>query len=110
MLKKMKISVAEAQKELSKVDRPFVELWHHGSLTVEIYKPEKIDLQNPHDRDEIYVVISGEGTYYLEGQRTAFQAGDFLFAPAGAEHRFENFSENFSTWVFFYGPKGGEQT
>ncbi len=34
--------------------------------------------------------------------------GDFLFVPAGVEHRFENFTSDFATWVFFYGPVGGE--
>jgi hypothetical protein len=28
--------------------------------------------------------------------------------PAGAVHRFENFSNDFVTWVVFYGPQGGE--
>jgi len=31
-----------------------------------------------------------------------------LFVPAGVEHRFENFSDDFATWVIFYGPEGGE--
>lgn len=35
-------------------------------------------------------------------------AGDVLFVAAGVEHRFSNFSEDFVTWVFFYGPQGGE--
>ncbi len=30
------------------------------------------------------------------------------FVAAGVEHRFSKFSEDFSTWVFFYGPQGGE--
>ena len=29
-------------------------------------------------------------------------------AAAGVEHRFENFSDDFAVWVFFYGPEGGE--
>jgi hypothetical protein len=32
-------------------------LFRHGSLEVEFYRPEGVDLQQPHDRDEIYVVI-----------------------------------------------------
>ena len=40
--------------------------------------------------------------------RHGFSAGDFLFAPAGVEHRFVNFTDNFYTWVIFYGPEGGE--
>jgi len=105
----MKIGTVEALKNLSKVESPFLTLFEHGSLEVEIYKPEKVDLQQPHSRDEIYVVISGSGIFYLEGIRTEFSAGDFLFAKAGLEHRFEDFTKDFSTWVFFYGPEGGEK-
>jgi len=36
-----------------------------------------------------------------------FTAGDFLFVSAGVEHRFEEFSKDFKTWVIFFGPKGG---
>ncbi|MFT5765663.1 MAG: mannose-6-phosphate isomerase-like protein (cupin superfamily), partial [Saprospiraceae bacterium] len=40
--------------------------------------------------------------------RHIFEAGDVLFVPAGVAHRFEKFTEDFATWVIFYGPKGGE--
>jgi len=88
--------------------KPFRELFAHGSLALEIYKPEGADLQTPHSRDEAYVVISGSGTFVRGAVRTPFAAGDFLFAPANAEHRFEGFSDDFATWVIFYGPAGGE--
>ena len=35
-------------------------------------------------------------------------AGDAFFVAAGVVHQFENFSEDFVTWVVFYGPQGGE--
>jgi hypothetical protein len=31
-----------------------------------------------------------------------------FFTPAGWVHRFEDFSDDFATWVVFWGPKGGE--
>jgi len=31
-----------------------------------------------------------------------------LFVAAGEEHRFTEFTDDFATWVFFYGPEGGE--
>lgn len=104
----MTINTGDALRQLEKSGNLFLNVFSHGSLSVEIYKPEKIDLQKPHDRDEAYVVISGSGTFYLSGERKPFQTGSFLFVPGGAEHRFENFSDDFSTWVLFYGPKGGE--
>lgn len=88
--------------------REFVELFRHGSLVVEIYKPEGVDWQTPHTRDEVYVVISGTGWFVNGEVRERFVAGQVLFVPAGVVHRFEEFTANFSTWVFFYGPEGGE--
>jgi mannose-6-phosphate isomerase-like protein (cupin superfamily) len=75
---------------------------------VEFYKPEGVDRQTPHTRDEVYVVVSGSGTFFCGGTRRPFEAGEVLFAAAGVEHRFEDFTPDFATWVFFYGPEGGE--
>ena len=105
----MKINPKEALQKLAKHDGPFKTLFNHGTLEVEIYKPEKVDLQQPHTRDEVYVVISGTGEFLNGEVRTTFGPGDFLFVPAGVVHRFENFTDDFSTWVLFYGPEGGEQ-
>lgn len=104
----MKISSQEALDSLRKSGNVFTELFKHGTLSVEIYAPDKVDHQKPHDRDELYVVVAGRGVFYNDGKRCAFEPGTFLFVPAGIEHRFEAFSEDFVTWVFFYGPKGGE--
>jgi len=86
----------------------FIEAFAHGSLVVELYAPPGRDSQSPHDRDEVYFVISGSGEFVLAGERSPFAGGDALFVPAGVEHRFENYSPDFATWVVFYGPRGGE--
>lgn len=83
-------------------------LFEHGSLELEIYAPRGRDPQEPHDRDEIYVVVSGTGTFLNGRRRHRFKPGDLLFVPAGTVHRFEDFSDDFATWVIFYGPSGGE--
>lgn len=104
----MQISEKEALEKLSNSKQLFLELFSHGTLSVEVYKPILKDLQQPHEKDEVYLVISGKGDFYCNGKTIKFQKGDFLFVPAGTEHRFENFSDDFSTWVIFYGVKGGE--
>lgn len=105
----MKINAKSALEELSKIKSPFLTVFEHGTLSVEVYKPEKVDLQQPHTRDEVYIIISGTGEFLNDGVRTSFAPRDFLFVPAGIEHRFENFTDDFSTWVLFYGPEGGEK-
>jgi mannose-6-phosphate isomerase-like protein (cupin superfamily) len=106
----MKIASNEALQQLSDSKQLFLELFRHGTLSVEVYKPNEKDHQQPHEQDEVYVIIAGEGDFYLDGKTSKFKTGDFLFVPAGLEHRFENFSDDFSTWVIFYGPKGGEKS
>ncbi|AFD05591.1 cupin domain-containing protein [Solitalea canadensis] len=105
----MQITTTDALKKLDDSKELFLELFKHGTLSVEVYKPVGADFQTPHERDEVYVIISGSGDFYSDGKYYPFKPGDFLFVAAGVGHRFEKFTEDFSTWVIFYGPKGGEQ-
>jgi mannose-6-phosphate isomerase-like protein (cupin superfamily) len=103
-------SVADALDAVSRIREgiPSAFVFEHGTMQVKMYSPNGQDLQKPHTRDEIYVIARGSGWFVNGGERHAFQAGDVLFVPAGVPHRFEEFSEDFSTWVMFYGPEGGE--
>lgn len=86
----------------------FATVFEHGTLAVEVYAPRGTDAQQPHARDEAYIVARGSGEFVAEGERVSCEANDFLFAAAGVPHRFENFTEDFAVWVLFYGPEGGE--
>lgn len=104
------IKLADAQNALPTRDgKLYDERFRHGTLTVEIYAPKGEDLQQPHTRDELYIVAAGRGWFFVEGQRFQFAPGDALFAAAGEVHRFEDFTEDLLTWVVFYGPEGGER-
>ena len=81
---------------------------HHGTMRVGVYAPRGTDHQKPHGQDELYIVISGTGRFYLDGSESHFNPGDVLFVGAGSEHRFENFTDDFAAWVVFWGPDGGE--
>jgi mannose-6-phosphate isomerase-like protein (cupin superfamily) len=81
---------------------------HHGTMKIGVYAPRSQDLQSPHTRDELYIVARGEGEFVKNGVRRRFKANDAIFVEAHANHCFENFSEDFATWVVFWGPEGGE--
>ena len=99
----------EALEQIPNPDgKRFAVVFNHGSLDVELYAPRGHDPQQPHTRDEVYIVKSGSGTYVNGDKRDSFGPGDFLFAEAGIVHRFEDFTDDLAVWVLFYGPEGGE--
>ncbi len=87
---------------------PFVRMMSGGTMSVEVFAPQGADMQQPHAQDELYFIHSGTGQIVINGQRFEATVGDAFFVAAGVAHKFENFSDDFVTWVVFYGPQGGE--
>jgi mannose-6-phosphate isomerase-like protein (cupin superfamily) len=58
------------------------------------------DRQQPHEDDELYVVLEGRGTLEVEGRSFDVTPGSAIFVPAGAEHRFTGY-EDLSVLVVF---------
>jgi mannose-6-phosphate isomerase-like protein (cupin superfamily) len=105
----MRLHVNDVLARLPTPDgKRFAVAFEHGSLSVELYAPRGTDPQQPHSRDEVYVVVEGSGDFVHGSERSRFGPGDLLFVPAGVPHRFEGFSDDLVTWVIFYGPEGGE--
>lgn len=103
------ISIEKAIEHLQKeTESRSTVLLKYGTMSVEYYAPQYVDPQTPHRQDEIYVIASGSSIFFRNGERVQCKAGDILFVPARMEHRFEDFSDDFATWVIFYGKEGGE--
>ena len=99
-------------------------LLQHGSMQLRWYAPRRSDPQVPHDRDELYFIVSGTALFLRAVQSLPFGCedpgfghsydevdvapGDALFVPAGTDHRFKAISDDFGAWIVFYGPEGGE--
>jgi mannose-6-phosphate isomerase-like protein (cupin superfamily) len=106
---KYHVSIRDAMSHLPGLDgERFAVVFSHGSLEVEVFAPWGSDTQLPHSRDEVYIVVTGTGEFINGADRNRFGPGDFLFVPAGVEHRFVDFSDDLVVWVLFYGPEGGE--
>jgi len=58
------------------------------------------DRQQPHDDDEVYVLLEGRGALEVEGQKVELREGHAVFVPAGADHRFVGY-EQLSVLVIF---------
>ncbi|MGD9827159.1 MAG: cupin domain-containing protein [Hyphomicrobiaceae bacterium] len=108
------VSLAEARQAEIPAGARSALLMRHGSMSLRYYAPKGRDLQTPHDQDEIYLVASGRGLVAsgpdeARLERRVFGPGDAIFVPAGYVHRFEDFCDEFATWVVFWGPTGGER-
>ena len=77
-------------------------------MRVLLYAPRGQDTQTPHRQDELYVIQSGSGVFDKSGEKRPFGPGDVIFVEAHAEHRFADFTDDFSAWAIFWGPEGGE--
>jgi mannose-6-phosphate isomerase-like protein (cupin superfamily) len=51
------------------------------------------DRQQPHEDDEVYVVLAGRGTLEVAGNQVDLEQGHAVFVPAGAEHRFSGYEQ-----------------
>ena len=103
-----KLTARDALRRLAETKTDFARLIEKDGFDVSLYKPEKTDPQTPHARDELYVIASGSGKFFCGGETTAVTTGDVLFVAAGVEHRFENFTDDFATWVVFFGRRPGK--
>ena len=103
------VTIEQAVRLLNKEEKNrFTQVMKHGSMSVEYYAPRGVDNQTAHKQDELYIIVSGSGLFSSNNEKMEFGSGDVFFVPAGMEHRFENFTDDFATWVIFYGPEGGE--
>jgi mannose-6-phosphate isomerase-like protein (cupin superfamily) len=58
------------------------------------------DRQQPHEDDEIYIVLEGTGVLDVEGTKTELREGQAMFVPAGAGHHFSAY-QTLSLLVIF---------
>jgi len=58
------------------------------------------DRQQPHEDDEVYLVLEGTGVLDVAGKQVSLREGHAVFVPAGADHRFSAY-ERLSVLVIF---------
>src|SRR5919204_1940254 len=99
-----RIRVRDAQRRLEQAGGGYEIVHQSPGLEIGVYvlvAPEP-DRQQPHERDEIYVVLSGRGTLEVEGDSVELHEGDAAFVRAGDDHRFTGY-EGLSVIVIFAG-------
>jgi mannose-6-phosphate isomerase-like protein (cupin superfamily) len=79
---------------------PFLAL---STMTAGVYVlPEAgVDPQEPHQRDELYFVVSGKAKLQVEDASMSVGPGSTVFVKARVDHRFFDIEEELKVLVFF---------
>jgi mannose-6-phosphate isomerase-like protein (cupin superfamily) len=96
----------ELAKELESLEAsgaPYREFLRVPSLSCGIYRlpAGAVDLQSPHDEDEVYFVVSGRGRLRVDDTEKTVGRGSVLYVRATAEHSFFEIEEDMTLLVFF---------
>jgi mannose-6-phosphate isomerase-like protein (cupin superfamily) len=59
------------------------------------------DQQSPHEEDEVYYVVSGQGTLRAGPEEHPVQPGSIVFVAARVPHKFHSIKEALQLVVFF---------
>jgi mannose-6-phosphate isomerase-like protein (cupin superfamily) len=99
------LEIELTKRRLEESDGGYEVVHRSPGLEIGVYvlvAPEP-DRQQPHDDDEVYVVLEGRGVLTIEGEPVEVTEGKAVFVAAGAEHRFTSY-ESLSTLVVFARP------
>ena len=84
-------------------DRRFHIFLDNPTMRVEYlnYSAGHLDMQQPHDWDEVYYIISGASQFTADGETSTIKTGDNIFVAAHIDHKFHDITEDLSVMVFF---------
>jgi mannose-6-phosphate isomerase-like protein (cupin superfamily) len=94
--------IAAVKQRLAEAGGGYEVVHDSAGLEVGVYvlvAPEP-DRQQPHEDDELYVVLEGTGVLQVEGEEVPVREGSAVFVEAGADHRFSAY-EHLSVLVIF---------
>jgi mannose-6-phosphate isomerase-like protein (cupin superfamily) len=82
--------VAAVKERLREVGGGYEIVHQSAGLELGVYvlvAPEP-DRQQPHEDDEVYVVLEGTGVLEVEAEQVPVKEGSAVFVEAGTDHRF----------------------
>jgi mannose-6-phosphate isomerase-like protein (cupin superfamily) len=97
-------SLEEARAEVQhRTGELYLEFLRRDSMSCGLYvlEPGADDPQEPHQEDEVYVVLEGRARLMVAGRDHPIGPGSVLFVARTVAHRFHDVSERLSVLVFF---------
>ena len=93
--------IIEKQQQSGKL---YLEFLRVPSLSMGLYAlpAGSEDPQHPHDEDEVYYIVSGQGSVRVADEDRAVKPGSVVFVAAKVEHYFHSITEDLKILVFFF--------
>jgi len=100
-------TIQNLMKKQAAGERPYHEFLRHDSMSLGLYvlPAGGVDLQSPHNEDEVYYIVSGQGKITVGDEVQSVQPGSIVFVAAQVPHRFHDISEDLKILVFFAPPE-----
>ena len=94
-------------KDQAAGERPYLEFLRHESMSLGLYvlPAGGVDPQHPHNEDEAYYIVSGQGQITVGDETQVVQPGDIVFVAAHVPHNFHTITEALKILVFFAPPE-----
>ena len=93
----------EISQEQAESGKAYLQFINEGTMSLGLYvlAAGSTDTQSPHAEDEIYYVVTGQGTIVVAGERRPVRPGSIVYVAKEVEHRFVDIEEDLSILVFF---------
>ncbi|OEU96063.1 cupin domain-containing protein [Streptomyces oceani] len=104
-MKAFRLEELEAERSVN--DGAYLRFLHQRNMSAGLYALDKgtVDTQQPHQQDEMYVVMSGRGSLTVGDETTQVARGSVVYVPARVPHRFHHISEDLRVLVVFSPPE-----
>ncbi len=101
---KIEFDTNEYLQNIAKSKSYFHTFINRDSLAAGIIRlePDEEDTQVPHDSDEIYYVVRGDGFLNVEGKDYPVSSGKAYFVAKNVEHKFHG-NKNELVVLYFFG-------
>jgi len=102
---KIKFDITEYLNKLKRSNSYFHTFVNRESLAVGVLflKPGENDTQEPHDSDEIYYILDGNGFLEINDESYRIKKGQAYFVAKDVQHHFYGNTKNLSVLYFFGG-------
>ena len=103
---KLEFNLQDTLEKIKKGNSYFHTFINKDSLAtgILILKPGEEDTQEPHENDEVYFVISGNGYLKIKNKNYKVSKDKLFFVAKGTSHFFHSNTEDLKVLYFFGGP------